>query len=146
MPTKLHAKHIEGLLEVYEDMAEVLLALEIFFTKDSQVEDLLCGAPSCSEACVFFSNYRLRFRLLSAQYDLHHHFAWVADRSVVLILLHVAFLEKCVDQELIHHTSQERQPAAVPELPNDRPHQSLKQSHAEDHTEEIEATSGEAHH
>ena len=91
---------VEGLLEVYEDMAEVLLALEIFFTKDSQVEDLLCGAPSCSEACVFFSNYRLRFRLLSAQYDLHHHFAWVADRSVVLILLHVAFLEKCVDQEL----------------------------------------------
>ena len=51
-----------------------------------------------------------------------------------------------VDPERIHHTSQERQPAAVPELPNDRPHQSLKQSHAEDHTEEIEATSGEAHH
>ena len=37
--------------------------------------------------------------------------------------------------------SQERQPAAVPELPNDQPHQSPKQSHAEDHAEQIEAAS-----
>ena len=44
-----------------------------------------------------------------------------------------------------HHTSKERQPAAVPELPNDQPHQSQKQSHAEDHIEQIEATSGEDH-
>ena len=28
---------------------------------------------------------------------------------------------------LSHHTSQERQPAAVPELPNNKPHQSPKQ-------------------
>ena len=39
--------HVEGLLEVYEDTAEILLVLEIFLTKDSQVEDLLCGVPSC---------------------------------------------------------------------------------------------------
>ena len=45
-----------------------------------------------------------------------------------------------VDPVLSHHTSQERQPAAVPELLNDQPHQSPKQSHAEDHTEQ---TSGE---
>ena len=44
-----------------------------------------------------------------------------------------------MDTVLSHHTSQERQPAAVPELPNNKPHQSLKQSHAEDHTEQIEA-------
>ena len=50
-----------------------------------------------------------------------------------------------VDPALSHHTSQERQPAAVLELPNYKPHQSLKQSHAEDHTEQIEATSGEDH-
>ena len=48
--------HVEGLLEVYEDMIGVLLVLELFFTEDSQVEDLLCGAPSCCEACLFFSN------------------------------------------------------------------------------------------
>ena len=46
---------------------------------------------------------------------------------------------KFVDPVLSHHTSQEMQPAAVPELPNNKPHQSPKQSHAEDHTEQIEA-------
>ena len=44
---------VEGLLGVYEDMVEVLLVLNIFLTEDSYVEDLLCGAPSCSEACLF---------------------------------------------------------------------------------------------
>ena len=39
---------------------------------------------------------------------------------------------------------EERQPAAVPELPNDQPYEPPKQSHAEDHTEQIEAT-GEDH-
>ena len=33
----------------------------------------------------------------------------------------------------------------MPELPNDQPHQLPKQSHAEDHTEQIEATSKEDH-
>ena len=50
-----------------------------------------------------------------------------------------------MDPVLSHHTSQERQTAAVPELPNNEPHQSLKQSHTEGHTEQIEATSGEDH-
>ena len=50
-----------------------------------------------------------------------------------------------MDPVLSHHTSQERQPAAVPELPNNQPHQSPKQSHAKDHTGQIEATS-EDHH
>ena len=48
-----------------------------------------------------------------------------------------------MDPVLSHHASQERQPVAVPELPNNKPHQSPKQSHAEDHTEQTEATSGE---
>ena len=51
---------VEGLLDVYEDMVEVLLVLEIFLTEDSYVEDLLCGAPFCSEACLFFSDDLLR--------------------------------------------------------------------------------------
>ena len=50
-----------------------------------------------------------------------------------------------MDPVLSYHTSQERQPAAVPELPNNKPHQSPKQNHAEDHTEQIEATSGDDH-
>ena len=40
---------VQGFLEIYEDIVEVLLVLEIFLTEDSWVEDLLCGAPSCSE-------------------------------------------------------------------------------------------------
>ena len=57
---------VEGLLEICEDMVEpVLLVLEKFLTKDSQVEDLLCGAPSCSEDCLFFGYDLLRLRLQS---------------------------------------------------------------------------------
>ena len=48
-----------------------------------------------------------------------------------------------MDPDLSHNLSQERQPAAVPELPNSQPHQSPKQSHTEDYTEQIEATSGD---
>ena len=50
-----------------------------------------------------------------------------------------------VDPVLSHHASQERQPAAVPELPNDQPHQSPKQNLAEDHAGLIEATGVENH-
>ena len=39
---------VEGLFEVYEDMVEVLLVLEIFLTQNAQVEDLLYCTPSCS--------------------------------------------------------------------------------------------------
>ena len=91
---------VQGLLEVYEDMVQALLVLEIFLTEDSSVEVLLCGAPSCYETCLFFSNDLLRLCLQSVQYDLQHDFAWVtdeADRSVVLALLQVAFLGKCDD-------------------------------------------------
>ena len=48
-----------------------------------------------------------------------------------------------MDPVLSHHTSQERKPAAVSELPNDQLNQSSKHRHAEDHTEQIEATSAE---
>ena len=50
-----------------------------------------------------------------------------------------------MDPVLNHYTSQERQSAAVPELPNDQPHQPPEQSYAEDYTEQIESTSGEDH-
>ena len=70
---------VEGLLEVYEDMVQVLLVPEIFLTEDSYVEDLLCGTPSCSEACLFLSNDLLCLQLLFVQYELKHDFAWVGD-------------------------------------------------------------------
>ena len=87
---------VEGLREVYENMVEVLLVREIFLT---EVEYLLCGAPSCSKACQFFSNDLFHLWLQSVEYDLQHDFAWVTDEAclVVLALLHVAFLGKCDD-------------------------------------------------
>ena len=91
---------VEGLLEVYEDMVDFLLVLEIFLAEDSKVEDLLCCAPSCSEACLFSSDDLLCLWLQSAPFDLQHDIVWVtdeADRSVVLTLLQVAFLWKCDD-------------------------------------------------
>ena len=50
-----------------------------------------------------------------------------------------------MDPVLSYHISQGRPPAAVPELPNDQPHQPPKQSHSEDYIEQIEAASGEDH-
>ena len=85
---------------LHEDMVEALLVLEIFLTDESSVEDLFCGAPFCSEVCLFLSNNLLRLRLQSVQYELQHNFAWVtdeADCSVVLELLQVAFLGKSDD-------------------------------------------------
>ena len=38
---------VEGLLEIYENMVEVMLVQKIFFTEDSQVEDLLCDCTIC---------------------------------------------------------------------------------------------------
>ena len=89
---------VVGLLEAHEDMVEVLLVLVIFPTENVKVEDLLCGAPSGSEACLFSSDDHLRLWLLSVQYDLQHDFAWVTDEAYCLVFLaqlQVAFLGKC---------------------------------------------------
>ena len=51
-----------------------------------------------------------------------------------------------VDPVLSHYFSQERRPAAVPELPNDQPHLLPKQSLTEDNTGQIEAASEEDHY
>ena len=64
---------------------------------------MLCGAPSCFEACLFFSDDLLRLRFQSVQYDRQHDSAWMtyeADSSVVPALLQVAFLGACDDQGL----------------------------------------------
>ena len=36
----------KGLLEVYEDMVEILLMLQVVLAEDPEIEYLLCGAPS----------------------------------------------------------------------------------------------------
>ena len=65
--------------------------------------NLLCGAPSRSEACLFFSDDLLHLRFQSVHYDLQHDFILVADEtdlSEVLALLQVSFLGKCDDRGL----------------------------------------------
>ena len=48
---------VKGFFEIDEDMVQILLVLEVPFTKDSEVDDLFCGASSGSEPSLFFSNY-----------------------------------------------------------------------------------------
>ena len=45
------------------------------------MSSLLCGAPSCSEACLFLSDDLLRLWLQPVQYDPQIDFAWVADEA-----------------------------------------------------------------
>ena len=47
---------IKGLLEVYKDMVEILLMLQVFLTEDPEIEYLFCGAPSGSETRLLFCN------------------------------------------------------------------------------------------
>ena len=45
---------VKGLLEVYEDMAQILLMLQVFLAEDPEIEYLFCGAPSGSKTCLLF--------------------------------------------------------------------------------------------
>ena len=63
---------VEGPLEVHEDMTGVLPAPKTLPTDDLWVEDLLCGAPACSEAHLLPSDDPARLWLQSVQYDLQH--------------------------------------------------------------------------
>ena len=47
---------VKGLLEVYEDMVEILLMLQVFLAENPEVEYLFCGVPSGSETCLLFCN------------------------------------------------------------------------------------------
>ena len=47
---------VKWLLEVYDDMVEILLMLQVFLAEDLEIVCLFCGAPSCSETCLLFCN------------------------------------------------------------------------------------------
>ena len=84
-------------------MVQNLLMLEVLFTQDSKVEDLLCGASSGSEPSLFFSNYFFSLGFEHIQDDFQHDFARMideADCSVVLAELQVALFRKCNNQRL----------------------------------------------
>ena len=39
---------VKDLFEVYEDMAEILMMLQVFLADDPEIEYLFCGSPSGS--------------------------------------------------------------------------------------------------
>ena len=51
-----HKASCHTLSEVYEDMVEILLMLQVFLAEDPEIEYLFCGAPSGSETCLLFCN------------------------------------------------------------------------------------------
>ena len=51
-----HRAPVKDILEVYEDMVEILLMLQVFLAEDPEIEYLFCGAPSGSETCLLFCN------------------------------------------------------------------------------------------
>ena len=76
-----------GHFEVYEDMVEILLMLQVFLAEDPEAEYLFCGAPSGSETGLLFSNDLFYLWLESVEDDLQHDLTGMADKadgSVVL--------------------------------------------------------------
>ena len=53
---KVYAIPYHGLLEIYENMVEVLLMLQVLLAEDPDIGYLLCGAPSSSETSLRFCN------------------------------------------------------------------------------------------
>ena len=66
---------VKGFLENYEDMAQILLMLEVLFTKDFEAKYLFCGASCGSEPSLLFSNYLFGLRFKLVQDDFQHDFA-----------------------------------------------------------------------
>ena len=94
---------VKGFFEIFEDMVQILLVLEVLFTQDSEVEDLFCGAFSGSEPSLFFSNYFFSLGFKPIQDNFQHDFVCMtdeADSSVVLAELQVALFRECNNQRL----------------------------------------------
>ena len=72
---------VKGFFEINEDMVQILLMLEVLFTQDSKVEDLLCGASSGSGPSLFFSNYYFSLGFQPIQDDFQHDFARMTDEA-----------------------------------------------------------------
>ena len=58
-----------------------MLMLVVFFTLNSKVEDLFCGASSGSESSMFFSNYFFSFGFKPIQDYFQHDLARMSDEA-----------------------------------------------------------------
>ena len=66
-------------------MDQIPFMLEVFFTQDSEVEDLFCGASSGSEPSLFFSNCLFRLGFKPIQDDFQRDFAGMTDEADSLV-------------------------------------------------------------
>ena len=76
-------------------MVEILLMLQVFLAEDPEIVYLFCGAPSGSKTCLLFCNDLFCLWQESVKDDLQHDITRMADGSVVLAQLQVAFLWEC---------------------------------------------------
>lgn len=77
---------VEGFLKIYKDMVQVLLVLFVFFTQNTEVENLFRSASSPAEPCLFLSDDLFCLGSESVQEHYKHYFAcmtYEANCSVV---------------------------------------------------------------
>ena len=60
------------------------MGLNLFLAKGSSIEDLLLGAPSCSEACLFFSDDLLNLKFVTVSSFCLIHFDLCVDATWVV--------------------------------------------------------------
>ena len=106
---------IKGPFEFNEDMVQILLMLEIFFTQGSEAEDLFCGASSVSEARMFFSdNLFSRSCTVSSQiskksfYRVWHAAFWATMRNANIISAIGHLCDKVLEAVYMNGSTEER--------------------------------------
>ena len=78
---------VRCIFEIYEDMVQTLLMLKVFFTQDSEVEYLFCGASPGSEPSIFFSNNLFSLGFQPVEDDSQHEFTWMTDEANGSVIL-----------------------------------------------------------
>ena len=84
-------------------MVQILLILKVLLAKESEVEDLFCGAPPGCEPSLVFRNNLFSLGFDPVQGDLQHDFTGMTDEansSVILAELLAALFRECNDQRL----------------------------------------------
>ena len=74
-------------LILYFRMVQILLMLKVFFTHDSEVEELFCGASPGSELSLLFSINLFSFGFEPVQDDSQHGFTLVTDEANGSVIL-----------------------------------------------------------
>ena len=69
------------LFEINEDKVQIPLMFKIFFTQESEVKNLYCGASPGSEPSLFISENLVSLGFEPIQDDFQHGFTWMTDEA-----------------------------------------------------------------